>query len=175
MKRASLKGLGESIFFVPTGDQETASPLPGNEIPGPSKATSVSPDTETSARPDVPTPGRSNVQTAGRSDVPMAGRADVQTSVDRDQEFFRFLEMPMKLKRQLRAVLREERRIHTTVRFSPDEMSALRDLVYQLEAKMGIKITRNEVMRIALHFFLEDYELRKKESLLLQVLEEVNE
>jgi len=83
--------------------------------------------------------------------------------------------MPTGLKRQLRAVLRDERRIHTTVRFSPDEMSALRDLVYQLEAKMGIKITRNEVMRVALHFFLEDYELRKKESLLLQVLEEVNE
>ena len=167
MKRASIKGHGEDIFFGGANKPVTSRSPAGEEMPQPSQATSVSPDAQTSRRP--------NVVTARRSDVPTAERPDVQRSVDGDNEFFHSLEMPTGLKRQLRAVLREERRIHTTVRFSPDEMSALRDLVYQLEAKMGIKITRNEVMRIALHFFLEDYELRKKESLLLQVLEEVNE
>ena len=165
MKRASIKGHGEDIFF---GQTTEPAPQPtSQDTPSTQELTSARPDMSESVRPDVPM--------SASPDVPTSGRPDVQTSASEQPDFFRSLQMPPTLQRRLRAVLRDERRIHTTVRFSPEEMSALRDLVYQLEAKMGIKITRNEVMRIALHFFLEDYELRKKESLLLQVLEGIND
>ena len=165
MKRASVKGLGEDIFFSQTTEP---APQPASEATLPVQdQTSAHPQTSESLRPDVPV--------SVPPDVPTSGRLDVQTSVLEEASFFAPLKIPPSLRRRLRALLRDGRRIHTTVRFSPEDMAALRDLVYQLEAKMGIKITRNEVMRIALRFFLEDYELRKKESLLRQVLEEIDD
>ena len=165
MKRASIKGHGEDIFFGQTAER-AAEPASDGVFPA-HQPTSARPEASESSHPEIPASVHPAVQTSGRPDV--------QRSVTEEASFFALLNLPPALRRRLRAVLREERRIHTTVRFSPEEMSALRDLVYQLEAKMGIKITRNEVMRIALHFFLEDYELRKKESLLLQVLEEIDD
>ena len=165
MKRASIKGHGEDIFFGQAAEPAAQPKSDGGLLVlGP---TSAHPDVSESEHPDVPV--------SVGPDVPTSGRPDVQTSASDERQFFACLNLPPLLRRRLRAVLRDERRIHTTVRFSADEMAALRDLVYQLEAKMGIKITRNELMRIALHFFLEDYELRKKESLLLQVLEEIDD
>lgn len=154
MKRASVKGLGEDIFFA-----------------GPSGGTSPT-QVPTSVPPEALGPRRTDVEISGYPDVPTSARPDVPASDAAEKEFFSSPALPSTLRRRLRALLRDERRIHTTVRFSAEEMAALRDLVYQLEARMGIKITRNEVMRIALRFLLEDYELRKKGSLLLQVLEE---
>lgn len=164
MKRASIKGLGDDIFF---GATEEMAPAATDQDPAVQVPTSARPVASVSPSPDAPP--------SGRPDSGMSGHRDVPTSVSEVDQFFAPLEIPPSLRRRLRALLRDEHRIHTTVRFSPEEMAALRDLVYQLEAKMGIKITRNEVMRIALHFFLEDYELRKKESLLLQVLEEIDD
>ena len=164
MKRASIRGQGDDIFF---GLSEATSTSKNDE--------NSTPRFPTSARPLTPTPASPDAVTSRLPDPRTSGRVDVPTSSSDEAPFLTGLRMPSQLRRKLRAVLREERRIHTTVRFSADEMAALRDLVYQLEAKVGIKITRNEVMRIALHFFLEDYELRKKESLLLQVLEEIDD
>jgi hypothetical protein len=164
MKRASIKAQGHDIFF---GGTEEIAPTVTHQGSAAQVPTSARPVTSAAVSPDAPP--------SGRPDLGMSAHRDVQTSASEEEQFFAPLEIPPPLRRRLRALLRDERRIHTTVRFSPEEMAALRDLVYQLEAKMGIKITRNEVMRIALHFFLEDYELRKKESLLLQVLEEIDD
>ena len=165
MKRASIKGHGEDIFF---GQAVEPAPQPAAESPSSAQG-------QTSAHPEVSEPGHPDVPSPVRPDVQTSGRPDVRTSASQERSFFTSQNLAPALRRRLRAVLREERRIHTTVRFSPEEMAALRDLVYHLEAKKGIKITRNEVMRVALHFFLEDYELRKEESLLLQVLKENDE
>jgi hypothetical protein len=124
----------------------------------------------TSVRPGVSAPGPQDVQRVSGAPAQAPGIPDADV-----RSFLAQLVLPPTLKRRLRAVLRDERRIHTTVRFSPEEMAALRDLLYELEARKGIKVTRNEVMRIALHFFLEDYDIRKEESLLLQVLKEEEE
>jgi hypothetical protein len=179
VKRTSIKGLGEALFFeydrqsdIPAAETGPLTQVPTFVHPDvaappiPDILTSISADV-TAASPDVPTFGRPEALTPERPDI--------RTSAEDDERPDASWQIPLDMRKRLRAVLREERRIHTTVRFSPDEMAALRDLVYQMEAKMGIKITRNEVMRIALHFFLEDYERRKKESLLLQVLEEIDE
>jgi hypothetical protein len=158
-KRISIKGQGADIFFGEDGAPPEQPVSPTQTAPAGASGAA------TSVRPHGGTSGRQDVQTS----VGASG----QTAESRDADEGRFLAglvLPAPLRRRLRAVLRDERRIHTTVRFSPEEMAALRDLVYELEARKGIKVTRNEVMRIALHFFLEDYGIRKKESLLLQVL-----
>jgi len=160
-RRISIKGQGADIFFGEDGEPRQE-PAPANQ-----KARGESDDVPTSVRLDVDTPPRQDVETSPGTPARTSEGPDVH-----EHRFFGGLVLPGGVKRKLRAVLRDERRIHTTVRFSPEEMAALRDVVYELEARRGIKVTRNEVMRIALHFFLEDYEIRKKESLLLQVLKE---
>jgi len=164
MRRVSIKGQGAGIFFGDDGapPEEPVSPNQTAAAAGSEVATSV--------RLDVDTPPRQDVETSPGTPARTSNGPDVH-----EHRFFTGLLLPAVVKRRLRAVLRDERRIHTTVRFSPEEMAALRDLVYELEARRGIKVTRNEVMRIALHFFLEDYGIRKKESLLLQVLKEEEE
>jgi hypothetical protein len=164
MKRASIKGQGADIFFSDGEEQrQTLSPLAQSTPP-------ETADVATSVRPGVLPPGRQEAQT------PISvSRLAPAVPEPQERRFLARLVLPATLKRRLRAVLRDERRIHTTVRFSPEEMAALRDLLYELEARKGIKVTRNEVMRIALHFFLEDYGIREEESLLLQVLKEEEE
>jgi hypothetical protein len=162
MKRASIKGQGADIFF---SEGEETRQAPSASIQG-----TAAGDVETSVRPGVLAPERQDIKTS----IGVSGRASGIPEAQ-ERRFLARLVLPATLKRRLRAVLRDERRIHTTVRFSPEEMAALRDLVYELEARKGIKVTRNEVMRLALHFFLEDYEIRKEESLLLQILKEEEE
>jgi hypothetical protein len=164
MKRASIKGQGADIFFSDGDEQrQTLSPLVQSTPP-------ETADVATSVRPGVLAPERQDIKTS----IGVSGRASGIPEAQ-ERRFLARLVLPATLKRRLRAVLRDERRIHTTVRFSPEEMAALRDLLYELEAKKGIKVTRNEVMRLALHFFLEDYGIRKEESLLLQILKEDEE
>jgi hypothetical protein len=165
-----VKGLGEDIFFGQQPDDGAVVDRSADQTP-----TSVSPEVQTPESPQAPLDDSQDVLVAGRPDALAAGRPDVATSGVEEETFFGELQLPASLRRRLRSVLRDDRRIHTTVRFGPDEMAALRDLVYQMDAKMGVKVTRNEVMRIALHFFLRDYELRKKGSLLLQILEEIDD
>ena len=58
------------------------------------------------------------------------------------------------------------------MRLTEEEIATLRDVCYELETKIGIVANRNDVTRVALRLLLEDYALRKKESVLVQVLQE---
>ncbi|MGH9421882.1 MAG: hypothetical protein ACRD3J_18040, partial [Thermoanaerobaculia bacterium] len=89
-----------------------------------------------------------------------------------ERGFFESLVLPRSLTRRLRAMSREQHPYHTSVRLTEEEMTTLRDLCYELEVKMGIVVKRNDITRVALQFLLEDYALRKKESVLVQVLKE---
>lgn len=48
----------------------------------------------------------------------------------------------------------------------------MRDIVYELEVRWGRKVTRNDVMRAALNWIIEDFREKQEESLLAQLLEE---
>ncbi len=98
--------------------------------------------------------------------------SEPQAEPSGEEAFFGSLEMPLELRRKLRSMSRSEHPFHTSVRLSREEMDALRDLCYELETRMGILINRNDVTRIALRLLLEDYALRQKESVLVQVLKE---
>lgn len=48
----------------------------------------------------------------------------------------------------------------------------MRDIVYELEVKRGVKTTRNDVMRLALAWIIDDYRVYRADSLLVAVLKE---
>jgi hypothetical protein len=45
-------------------------------------------------------------------------------------------------------------------------------MVYELEVRWGRKVTRNDVMRAALNWIIEDFQERQEESFLAQLFEE---
>jgi len=161
--RATVKGKGAEIFF---GEE----PIAGESTPHEDAESTTGPvEAPTRAHPDVETPRRPDVTT------PSSGPAQATASArgsDEAREFFERLTLPAALRRRLLAAFKEEHRFHTTIRLSREDMVALRDLCYELEARMGIAVTRNDVGRLALRFLLEDYALRKRRSLLVQILDE---
>jgi hypothetical protein len=74
------------------------------------------------------------------------------------------------LVRRLRDQLDEEHNLHYSYRFAREEIEALRDAVYELEAKRGLRVTRNDVVRLGLEWIIDDYKTHGKESLLVRVM-----
>jgi hypothetical protein len=56
-----------------------------------------------------------------------------------------------------------------TFRYSQDELKGLDRIVYELK-QHDFKITRNAVIRMGLRLLLKDFDVRKKESLLVRFL-----
>ena len=75
-------------------------------------------------------------------------------------------------KRRLRDLLEREHRTHNTYRYHSDELAAVRDIVYELEVRCGAKVTKNDVMRAAVLWAIEDCNERGERSLLVQLLGE---
>ena len=164
--RATVKGKGAEIFF---GEEliagESTPHQDAESTTGPAESpTRAHPDVETPRRPDVTTPSSEPAQAT------VSARGG-----DEAREFFERLMLPAALRRRLLAAFKEEHRFHTTIRLSREDMVALRDLCYELDARMGIAVTRNDVGRLALRLLLEDYALRKRKSLLVQILDEEKE
>ena len=164
--RATVKGKGVGIFF---GEEPTASESTPHED---AESTTGPVEALTRAHPDVETPRRPDVTTS--SSEPAQATASARGS-DEAREFFERLTLPAALRRRFLAAFKEEHRFHTTIRLSREDMAALRDLCYELDARMGITVTRNDVGRLALRILLEDYALRKRKSLLVQILDEEKE
>ena len=161
--RATVKGKGAEIFF---GEEAIA----GESTPHEDAESTTGPvEPLTRPHPDAETPRRPDVTTS--SSEPAQASPSARGS-DEAREFFERLTLPAALRRRLLAAFREEHRFHTTIRLSRDDMAALRDLCYEMDARMGIAVTRNDVGRLALRILLEDYAVRKKESLLVQILGE---
>jgi hypothetical protein len=60
-----------------------------------------------------------------------------------------------------------------THRFTIDEKNHLADIEYTYKRR-GIKTSENEITRIAINYFIEDYRLNGEESLLAKVLAKLN-
>lgn len=164
-ERISIKGKGAAIFF--DGDDNVEHRADNEPIQSDDSSASSGPGDEASRHPDAATP-RFEPANESAND---AGNAPGIEHPD-ERAFFESLVLPGSLKRKLRAMSREQHPYHTSVRLTEDEMATLRDLCYELEVKMGIVVKRNDITRVALQLLLEDYALRKKESVLVQVLKE---
>jgi hypothetical protein len=75
-------------------------------------------------------------------------------------------------KRRLRELLEREHRTHNTHRYHQDELDAVRDIVYELDVQYGAKVSRNDVVRAALLWAIEDYRERGEHSLLVELFKE---
>ncbi len=74
--------------------------------------------------------------------------------------------------RRLRELVRHEHPVAGTFRFTPDELDAVRDVSYELEVKRGLKVTRNDIVRLGLNNVIDDYRQRGDSSLLVEVFKE---
>jgi hypothetical protein len=169
-ERVSIKGLGQEIFFSDNegpghaagqlAEQATEGLAPaeqGATAPGPPGA-------------EVP----ANEPTVAPAKAPGAAPTLAPTVVppSDEREFFGALTLPETLKRKLRAMSRERHLYHTSIRITEEERDQLKTITYELGAKLPFPVTGNEIGRIALRLLMEDYDIRKKESLLVQVLKE---
>lgn len=71
---------------------------------------------------------------------------------------------------RLRAVLQAKALRTRTFRYTEEELNAIRDIVYELDTLHGRKVDKNDVVRIALNWLVDDFEQRKEASVLVRVL-----
>jgi hypothetical protein len=60
-----------------------------------------------------------------------------------------------------------------THRFTLDEKNLLADIEYTYK-RQGIRTSENEITRIAINYFIEDYRQNGEESLLAKILKHIN-
>ena len=153
-ERFSIKGRGAELFF---GDEERREPQvsPNSEIPE---------LTATHAAPDPASPPA--VQPPGQQATLPPSAQDTMDAVSQPSD------IDASIRHRLRELLAQDHPLHYSYRFTREEIDALRDIVYELEAKRGLRITRNDVVRLGLDWVIDDYRARGKDSLLMQVMKE---
>jgi hypothetical protein len=148
-ERFSIKGKGAELFFGEDDGHAT-------EPTGPTEVPATQPGIEIGASTAAQPPSQQ---------ATMPPRAQQQTMPSAERESHDLIW-------RLRDALREDHALHYSYRFTREEIDGLRDVVYELEAKRGIRSTRNDIVRLGLDWILDDYRARGKESLLVQVLKE---
>lgn len=143
-ERFSIKGKGAELFY---GD-------------GPAQPSSEGAELRATQQASSPATQRAGLPPSQPATMPPSAQPKAPPPADPS------------LVRRLRDGLAEQHALHYSYRFTKDEIDALRDVVYELEAKRGLKATRNDLVRLGLDWLIEDYRTRGKESLLMQVLQE---
>ena len=143
-ERISIAGKGKELFFGSEEQPQTNSVTDPREM-----AATHQPANPASQAPSEPATMPASVHGAMRAVDP--------TAVDSE------------LVRRLRDQLDEEHNLHYSYRFAREEIEALRDAVYELEAKRGLRVTRNDVVRLGLEWIIDDYKTHGKASLLVRV------
>lgn len=152
-ERFSIKGKGAELFF---GDEERHEPpRPESEAP---EVPAIHAAAEPASPPAAQPPGQ-------QATLPPSAQDTMSASAQPG-------ELDASTRHRLRELLAQEHPLHYSYRFTRDEIDALRDVVYELEAKRGLPVTRNDVVRLGLDWLIDDYRARGKESLLMQVLKE---
>jgi hypothetical protein len=163
--RASVKGQGADIFFGEAAkhleDPDRVFEAPEDEHADLKSAPLPSPE----SKPASKTTDQLGSQ---QTSLPASKQDSKQAIIP--QEVVRPLSASTRHK--LRALLEREHRTHNTYRYHDDELAAVRDIVYELEVRRDVKITRNDVMRAALLWAIEDYKERGEDSYLMQLLRE---
>jgi len=158
--RVSIKGQGAEIFFGETAGgsskpQGPSAPLPESEDTR--DAVSAPPESKPASKPAG--------QLAGQQDSLQASKP-ASTSSPKPTGLIP-LDGPGR--QRLLELLEREHRTHNTYRYHSDELAAVRDIVYELEVRWRVKVTRNDVMRAAILWAIQDYKERGQDSFLVQL------
>jgi hypothetical protein len=152
--RFSIKGKGADLFYD-ADDNREGEPLPESEA----KEVSAS---HAAPKPASPPAAQPPSQQATLPPSAQGTMAAVSQPTDVDAS----------IRHRLAELLAQDHPLHYSYRFTRDEIDALRDVVYELEVKRGLRITRNDVVRLGLNWVIDDYRARGKDSLLMQVMKE---
>jgi hypothetical protein len=164
-ERVSIKGQGADIFFredagEQAGPRSESHNTPANHKGGPHDSL-VSGKSKPASQPaDQPV--------SQQASLPARQHASLQAPLPQHGEFT----LSESTKRRLRDLLYREHRTHNTYRYHDDELSAVRDIVYELEVRWGVKASRNDVMRAILLWAIDDYAQQGEKSLLVELLRE---
>lgn len=163
-RRVSIKGQGTDIFFEGLPEAREKAPSAAHEPSSPAPPEGLS-DRKTARQTAGKAAREEERQTASPEDktTDVRGRSLTQELAGR---------LSGETRRRLRSLLRREHRVHNTFRYTGEELAAVRDIVYEMEVRWGRKVTRNDVMRAALNWIIEDYKERKEDNFLAQLFEE---
>jgi hypothetical protein len=160
--RVSIKGQGADIFFGKDTDERSVPPS------GAIETSEEEDDTELSNAPSSSPESKPAIKTTGQQAGLPASQQDSEQAPGLEDE----VPLGASKKSKLRELLQREHRTHNTYRYHADELAAVRDIVYKLEVRWGRKVTRNDVMRAALLWAIEDYKERGEQSLLVELFKE---
>ena len=155
-KRVSLKGKGADIFF---GDS-LPSPSPNSASDEPAQAaTSSPPPTAATPRTSDGHQAEASTRTSARARTHARAGADTSARVR--------TAMKEELHRKLRA---KQRLASYTLRFRPDELEELEQVLAEIGPATIQKPSKNDLVRLGLMWLLADYRENGDESVLVQVL-----
>jgi hypothetical protein len=162
-ERISIRGKGAELFF---GDDPTPNPE------RPPVRNSVVPDArQTDSMQASKTADQQDRQTADQQDRQTARKQDSKT----DSKIARQTDITvwaLELIERLVDAMSQSHPVHNTFRYTQHDLDRLRDIIYELEVKRHIKTSRNDVMRLALAWILDDYREHGADSLIVTVLKE---
>ena len=163
--RVSIKGRGAEIFFGEAA-AERGKVLDRATEPSDVENTSLR-DAAASSAESKPASKPAGHPDSKQDSLPASKHASTQ--VPKPGVFVR---LDRAAKGRLRELLERDHRTHNTYRYHDEELAAVRDIVYELEVRWARKVTRNDVMRAAVLWSIEDYNERGEHSFLVQLLRE---
>lgn len=74
----------------------------------------------------------------------------------------------------IRKIVKDIGHATSPLRITPNESDVLEDTVHNIKKDYKLKTDKNQVVRIALNYLLDDYERNASTSILVEVLERLN-
>jgi len=154
-----LKG-GSAHFRQPTAvDEETPDTIASEE-----EAVAEEPVFEEERLPVTDTEEADQKAPKTRSRRPTRSKPDISTATSSDQA-----DLIELIRKNVKPVGKEA----AFCRFTPEEKSALGDIIY-IYKRNGVRTSENEVVRVAVNWLIENYHADGQHSVLAQVLERLN-
>lgn len=152
INRISIKGRGDDVFFP---DEESTNKQPSTE------KSEVRASQQADLSASLSASEHASMQASKPASTQKGNSTAVSADAQKDYEHSR-----------MRDLVHRDHPVHGSYRFTQDELDALRDIVYELEVKRGVSVTRNDVIRLGLNHVIEDYSRLGDLSLLLQVFKD---
>jgi hypothetical protein len=152
---------GGSAHFRPAADVKEETPLAAEAVTeDPVVEEKLTPEIDTSAEEEL----RKSQASKSRTPRPTRSRSAATATEQVEQA-----ELIETIRKNVKPVGKEA----TFCRFTPEEKSALGDVVYTYK-RNGIRTSENEIVRVAVNWLLENYHTDGKNSVLAQVIDKLN-
>lgn len=176
--RVSIRGRGLGAFFDDAPGNDPSSSQEGAQRPTTPAGTSASSPANQLASKLASSPTRQPASepaiypASDQASEPASSRASEVLNSERSKQGNAPTTRADGQRRRLRELVFRDHPKDVGYRFAQDEIDALRDMEYELEVHRGIKVTRNDLVRLGLNHLIEDYRQHGEDSVLVEVLKE---